>query len=59
MKRIAMVMVFNCMLTALGNVSPLVAHFGRAAVADDEGDDGDDDDGGDQGSEHMIPPLAV
>ena len=59
MKRIAMVMVFSCMLTVLGSVSPLVAHFGRAAVADDQDDDGDDDDSGDQSSEHVIPPLAV
>ena len=59
MKRMAIVMVVSCMLTVLGRVCPSPAHFGRVAVADDEGDDGDDDDDGDQGSEHVISTVPA
>ncbi|HVO22172.1 MAG TPA: hypothetical protein VMW56_00940 [Candidatus Margulisiibacteriota bacterium] len=59
MKRMAIVMTVSCMLTVLGRVCPSVAQFGRAALADDQGDDGDDDDDGDQGSEHVISTVPA
>ncbi len=59
MKRMAILMALSCMLIALGSFSPFGTHWGRAAVADEQGDDGDDDDGGDQGSEHAMPPLQA
>jgi hypothetical protein len=50
MKRIAMVMLLSCALTAVAKFSPIGHHWGQA-YADDSGDSGDTgDDSGDEDS---------
>ncbi len=48
-RRIAVVMLLSCALTALAKFSPIGSHWGQA-YADDSGDSGDDDGDEDSGT---------